>query len=246
MRALLVRIGIDQQYGGWNAPVDAESGEFVYVPIPESPRFEMRPGLGRRLGEVRAPLRAFAQRHGLERESGWSLPPALANQWAHLDPDFDTLTYGDNGARRGSRLRLLDSGDRLVFFAGLRPVRPGEHRLVYALVGALVVDEVVELSQVPAERWGENAHSRKLDHGATDLIVRGRRGESGRFQRCLPIGSRRDGAYRVRPDLLEAWGGLGVRDGFIQRSVVPPWLLDPPRFVDWLARQAAPVRASNW
>lgn len=34
MKALLVRIGVDQSYGGWNAPVDAE-GNFVYVPIPE-------------------------------------------------------------------------------------------------------------------------------------------------------------------------------------------------------------------
>ena len=37
MNALLVRIGVDQAYGGWNAPVDAE-GRFVYVPIPEKLR----------------------------------------------------------------------------------------------------------------------------------------------------------------------------------------------------------------
>ena len=35
MKALLVRIGVDQAYGEWNAPVDAVS-RFVYVPIPES------------------------------------------------------------------------------------------------------------------------------------------------------------------------------------------------------------------
>jgi hypothetical protein len=34
MKALLVRIGIDQEYGVWNAPVDGD-GRFVYVPIPE-------------------------------------------------------------------------------------------------------------------------------------------------------------------------------------------------------------------
>jgi hypothetical protein len=32
MKGLLVRIGVDQAYGGWNAPVDAD-GQFVYVPI---------------------------------------------------------------------------------------------------------------------------------------------------------------------------------------------------------------------
>ena len=51
MNALLVRIGVDQAYGDWNAPVDAE-GRFVYVPIPESPGTRFHPGLRRRFGEV--------------------------------------------------------------------------------------------------------------------------------------------------------------------------------------------------
>lgn len=32
MKAMLVSIGVDQAYNGWNAPVDAE-GWFVYVLI---------------------------------------------------------------------------------------------------------------------------------------------------------------------------------------------------------------------
>lgn len=36
MRAYLVRIGVDQVFGGWNAPMNPDTGEFVYVPIPES------------------------------------------------------------------------------------------------------------------------------------------------------------------------------------------------------------------
>lgn len=34
MKGLLVRIGVDQAYGGWNAPVHLGTHEFVYVPIP--------------------------------------------------------------------------------------------------------------------------------------------------------------------------------------------------------------------
>ncbi len=34
MKALLVRIGVDQAFGGWNAPVNPDTGEFLYVPIP--------------------------------------------------------------------------------------------------------------------------------------------------------------------------------------------------------------------
>ena len=33
--ALLVRVGIDSSYGGWNAPVNPYSLEFAYVSIPE-------------------------------------------------------------------------------------------------------------------------------------------------------------------------------------------------------------------
>lgn len=46
MKALLIRIGVDQAYGGWNAPVDAD-WRFVYVPIPESPGTRFHPGLRR-------------------------------------------------------------------------------------------------------------------------------------------------------------------------------------------------------
>jgi hypothetical protein len=47
MNALLVRIGIDQAYGGWNVPVEAD-GRFVYVPIPEQLGTSFHPGHERR------------------------------------------------------------------------------------------------------------------------------------------------------------------------------------------------------
>ena len=37
-RGFLLRVGIDSDYGGWNGPVDPETGDFVYVPIPEDAR----------------------------------------------------------------------------------------------------------------------------------------------------------------------------------------------------------------
>ena len=67
--------------------------------------------------------------------------------------------------------------------------------------------------------------------------MRGRVGSSGRLQRCLPIGEYRDRAYRVRRDLLEEWGGLSVKDGYLQRSARLPRFLDAPRFMDWLESQ---------
>ena len=64
--------------------------------------------------------------------------------------------------------------------------------------------------------------------------MRGREGSSGRFDRALEFAGYRDGAYRVHPELLARWGGLRVRDGYVQRSARLPELSDPARFLSWL------------
>lgn len=236
MRAYLVRVGIDQAFGGWNAPIDPDTGTFVYVPIPEKAGTEFQPGLAASYDPFRQSL---ADCFGL------SLPAGLSGRQPHLDPDFGTLTYGDNGLRRGKGLCDLSRGDLVVFYAGLRPVRPCEHRLIYAIIGLYRVGDVVRLRNVPAERWAENAHTRKLKQGPDDVIIRATPGTSGRLERAIPIGEFRDRAYRVRRDLLTAWGGLSCRDGFIQRSAVPPTFRDPARFVAWYEGQAPRLIAAN-
>jgi hypothetical protein len=242
MRAYLVRVGIDQAFGGWNAPVDPGSNEFVYVPIPEGspqcPRLEtpyelIRPALARFVGRhPDAPLRAI------------QLPAELARANMHLDPDFEALTYGDT-ERRGRGLADLEAGDVLVFYAGLRPVRPCAHTLLYALIGLFRVRDVARLDAVPQARWRENAHTRRADPRASDVIVRADPRASGRLRRCLPVGEFRDRAYRVTRELLDAWGGLSCRDGYLQRSAVPPRLLDPARFLAWFERAAPELVSSN-
>ena len=42
MKGLLLRVGIDQAWWSWNAPVDPQTGTFAYVPIPDQ---EQMPGL---------------------------------------------------------------------------------------------------------------------------------------------------------------------------------------------------------
>ncbi|MBI2805849.1 MAG: hypothetical protein HYX68_12790 [Planctomycetes bacterium] len=128
----------------------------------------------------------------------------------------------------------MTKGDLLVFYGGLRPVHRCQHRLIYALQGMYVVWDVVYASAVPTDRWHENAHVRKIKRGDTDIVVRAKPGVSGRFEQCIPIGEWRDGSYRVRRDILKAWGGLSVKNGFIQRSAVPPAFAKPERFLDWL------------
>ena len=115
----------------------------------------------------------------------------------HLDPDFEWLTYGDKGGRRGAGMVDMGDGDLLVFYGGLRPVHRCEYRLIYALIGMYVVQEVLPVASVPSQRWHENAHVRKITRGQTDIVVRAKPGVSGRFDRCVPIGEERRSCVRI-------------------------------------------------
>lgn len=244
MKALLVRIGVDQAYGGWNAPVDADR-RFVYVPIPEKLGTPFHPGLERRYGEVLPSLQRFCGVHDCDLFADLRFPQKLLDHPMHLDPDFECLTYGDEGGRRGAGMVNMNDGDLLVFYGGLRPVHHCEHKLIYALLGMYVVQEVVHVAAVPSELWYENAHIRKEKRGETDIVVRARPNVSGRFERCIPIGEWRSASYRVRQDVLDAWGGLSVKDGFIQRSAVPPAFNKPHQFLAWLKKQGVKLVARN-
>ena len=245
MKALLIRIGVDQAFGSWNAPVDPASGQFVYVPIPESSGTPFHPALERRYAEVLPALQGFCQCRNLDVHNDIKFPSPLLSHSMHLDPDFDHLTYGDDGAARGAGLVGMIEGDLLVFYGGLSPCRPCEHKLVYAIVGLYVVQKVLPVADVAPEDWKQNAHTRKSKRGNTDVVVWAKPDVSGRLNRCIPIGERRGGAYRVRQDILDAWGGLSVKDGFIQRSAVPPSFRDPARFYDWFRKQGVSLMASN-
>lgn len=243
MRAILVRIGIDQTYGGWNAPVDPQTYEFVYVPIPEKHGTEFKNGLQREFGEVLPALEQFVKRKRLHL-SDLGFPVELLQKPMHLDPDFCWLTYGDNGQRRGAGIANLSNGDLLVFYAGLQSAHD-KGKLIYAIVGLYVVDEVALAREIPQMRHVENAHTRKSQVGFPDVVVWGKKQSSGRLTHCLPIGEFRDRAYRVREELLDAWGGLSVRNGFIQRSVKPPHFLNAMRFYEWFSDQKTQLIRGN-
>lgn len=235
MRGLLVRVAADQSEGGghWNGPADSAIGQFVYVAIPESSR--THPGLNKPYTGLVQPLAGM----------GASLPPHLASQDMHLDPDFDHLTYGDQGERAKQIRAKVGPGDLLVFYAGMRDVQPSP-ALMYALIGLYVVEQIVPAPAVPVTRRHENAHTRRvLTVGATDIVVRARREVSGRLERCIPIGDYRERAYRVWPELLRTWGGLSINDGYLQRSARLPEFVNAGKFYDWFIKQKPTLLARN-
>lgn len=243
MRGYLVRVAVDQAYGGWNSPMDPATNEFVYVPIPESR--EMPPELATPYQLVLPALVRFSASHPAARKATTQLPPLLLSANMHLDPDFRHLTYGDSGTRRGKGLTDLGRDDVLVFYAGLRPVAALKHRLVYALVGLYRVDETVRVKSVASPRWSENAHTRCVEREGSDIIVRAQPCGSGRLKQCIPIGGYRERAYRVDRDLLDRWGDLSCKDGFLQRSAVLPTFREPARFMEWFEEQGAEFVSVN-
>jgi Nucleotide modification associated domain 3 len=233
MKALLVRIGADTSCGNWNSLIDSRTNEFVYVPIPESQ--ENHPQLVRHYSELESPLKKF----------GSQLPTWLEKEKMHLDPDFSSLTYGDQGQRAFQINAKLSAGDLIVFYASLRDIRAGT--LVYGLIGLLVVEKIEKAKNVPSSQWSLNAHTRRrvLPQDSTDIVVFGQQKLSGRFSRCLSIGSFRDRAYRVFPELLDTWGGLTVRNGYLQRSARLPEFLDAKQFYSWFQKQKVELLNCN-
>jgi hypothetical protein len=232
MNGLLVRVGIDSTDGCWNAPMRLASGEFAYITITDTK--PMRKGMTRRYDEFIPALKSF----------GEQLPSPLVGQPTHLDPDFDHLTYGDQG-QRGKRIKSsLTDGDLLAFFAALRSIDGPARPLVYALIGMYMVDEIVLAKSIPQSRWAENAHTRRVP-GDSDIVVRAKPSVSGRLQRCIPIGELRDQVYRVRNDLLQAWGGLDIKDGYIHRSVRLPAFYNAAKFYRWFLEQKPDLIQQN-
>ena len=115
----------------FRSPTRLASGEFAYITITDTK--PLRVGMARRYDEFIPVAKRFGQQ----------LPPPLLGQLTHLDPDFDHLTYGDQG-QRGKRITsLVTAGDLLAFFAALRPVDGPARPLIYALIGLYVIEEIV-------------------------------------------------------------------------------------------------------
>jgi len=248
-RGLLVRVGIDssQKSGNWNAPID-ENGRFVFVPISDMEYNDsgyVQGGERTYENEVLCELKAFAEDCGQLDHRGFQLPRRLHRQPMHLDPDFQTLTYGDDPIR-GKKLGEFGEGSFLAFYSSFKSLTGG--RLVYALIGLLVLAERPRKlgSSTPLRREERllNAHTRWRDVKEGDLVAHGKEGESGLLERAIPIGEWRlhqgggRPAYRVYQRLLDEWGGLTPEDdGWIQRSAVLPEFNCPDKFLEWFYKR---------
>ena len=217
------------------------------MPIPEKRGTLFHPGPRAALRRGAPCARAILRRHiGVTYISDLRFPRDLLQHAMHLDPDFEMLTYGDDGARRGAGMARMSEGDLLVFYGGLRPVHPCEHRLIYALLGLYVVEEVA----AGGERAGgtlarERACSQDDAVERTDIVVRAKPELSGRFDRCIPIGEWRERRLPRPQGRLKSWGGLSVRDGLHPAERRATAIHQPARFLEWLEDQAVQISLGN-
>jgi hypothetical protein len=230
MKALLVRVGIDKTAGEWNAPANISTKEFVYIPIPEKEK--IRKGYEVSYDIFQEAVRNF--------DTKVRFKESLKGKNAHLDPDFRYLTYGDKKERGKQINEKLEKEDIIVFYSSFRD--PKEERLIYGIIGIYIIAEIKDVKDIPKDKWLESAHTRRISNPKWEheIVVYAKRKDedgniiSGRLSKYIPIGEFRDNAYRIHEDLLIAWGGVDVENGWIQRSARLPKFNDPSKFYDWL------------
>src|SRR5262249_38053359 len=107
-RVVLLRVGVDAGCGGIQGPLFAD-GAFEFVCIPDSKGVSVHTYGG------------MVGRNGTAHVSYFpeSRRKAMESQAVHVDPEWETFTYGDPTTPKRS-LRFLRAGDFLVFYCGLQ------------------------------------------------------------------------------------------------------------------------------
>lgn len=211
MKALLLRVGIDKSYGALS-PVFADL-TYRYIPIYYRERKEIE----------RKETRTY--RHlGLHSY----LPESLWDKKVHLDPEFQSFTYGDPGRLKRASLLKLSKGDLLVFYIGGKAIETDQSEGCY-IIGYFCVETVVNWNELSTQRqatvkmtFTENAHI-VSSKSKTDLVLVKGSKQSKQLTHCIPI-TERNKRGNNPPYLTSSFMQkyLGIRP-FIVRAV-PIWI----------------------
>jgi hypothetical protein len=235
MKVVLLRVGIDLGSGGMLGPLFAD-GSFEFIPIPDGWKVDART-YGNTRGRHGGLFCEYFPVGMRERQRG---------QPMHVDPEFETFTYGDP-TRPKARLRNLTAGDLLVFYAGLKGYGCERAPALY-IVGyfevALAGLAVALGEEGVAAAFGANfhvMHPRVYAHQRDRLVLVKGSPSSKLLSHAVPIsedGKDRAGTrlHVLSREMRAVFGDFGGHIA-IQRSS-PRWV-EPP-FVD---RAAAFVRS---
>jgi hypothetical protein len=222
VNVVLLRVGIDTAEGGFNSPLFAD-GTFEFIPIPDN-----KHGVdGRTYGNTRGRHGRWLADYFPSRARG-----RMGDVPMHVDPEFETFTYGDPTPPKKS-LAWLRPGDMLVFYAGLEGWDFESAPALY-IIGYFEVelaDVGSSFSQITLhERFGRNFHVMHEDVFARDrdkvILIKGST-RSRLLKKATKLGERHrlpTGSWWqiISPAMAEIFGRFGGI-GSLQRST-PRWV----------------------
>ena len=228
MKAVLLRVGIDSGCGGIQSPLFAD-GSFEFVCIPDNKRVSVHK-YGTLVGKNGRPHSDYFPARKQE---------LAAEQHIHLDPEFETFTYGDPTTPKRS-LRRLAQGDYLIFYCGLQQWHEttgwqADPPPALYIVGYFVVEKAglaTEFSKATLKsEFGQNFHVRypSVFNKQRDELVLVKGGAGSRLlkkaHQISSIGTDRAGQPLkvLSPKMQKVFGTFDGKVS-IQRS--------PPRWVD--------------
>jgi Nucleotide modification associated domain 3 len=213
MKAMLLRVGIDKGYGALS-PVFTNL-TYKYIPIYYKDIKEKEENEKRTYRSLA--LDSF-------------LPSNLWDKKVHLDPEFDSFTYGDPTKPKRKNLMKLAKGDLLVFYIGGKPIDCNQEDGCF-IIGYFVVKNVIDWNAIPNSQrksikktFAKNAHIISSKSKNNLVLVKGS-SESKMLTHCIPI-TERNKKSKNPPYLTSQaiQNLLGIRS-FIVRAV-PIWVSD--------------------
>ena len=232
MSVVLIRVGIDTQEGGFHSPF-FRNGGFEFIPIPDNKHGVDRRTYGNTIGiHGRALVDYFPPRARAR----------MSDVPMHVDPEFETFTYGDPTPPKKSLARL-SRGDMLVFYAGLEgwdfECPPALYIIGYfeveiADVGSSFSEAVLHKS------FSGNFHVMHKDVFARErdkvILIKGSP-QSRLLTKAVKVGERQRlpaGSWwqLITPEMAKVFGRFGGI-GSLQRST-PRWV--QPQFIDSAAK----------
>jgi len=235
MKVAMLRVGIDAGCGGIQGPL-FQDGSFEYVPIPNGTDIDPRT------------YEKLVGRHGrpLIDYFPYSLKSKMIYKSAHVDPEFETFTYGDP-TRPKAGLRKLEKGDMLIFYCGLEGwdfrCDPGLYLMGYFEVKTAGL--ATDYSSDEIERiFGKNFHVRhksRFDNEKYQLVLVKGSSSSRLLNKAVLISTmgkdKRGRPLKIlSPEMREIFGDFKGKLSF-QRS--------PPRWVnpEYVARAVKFMRS---
>ena len=233
MKALLLRVGIDLGYGALSPVFNDNTYEFIpiyYKNLKENEKNEIRT-----YNELNSNYKI--DKHGKQTITNKGnltqyLPQKIHNKIVHLDPEFESYTYGEPNHPKRAALLKLNEGDILAFYLGghIWNMEPKINKNVY-LFSYFIVKKVYDWDNLTKNErlllskteLKNNAHIISSKSKNNLVVVKGDPSRSKKLKKCICISEKnRDSNNPPYLTSRKIKKLIGIRD-HITRAV-PLWI----------------------